>query len=107
MQDVLVSLGRFIRSHGNEACVGISAVVLMLVGPRITHWFLSVVKSLHWIVRYVLVILLITAGFGTLSNIIFRVSKRYLMELNNTELVFWTLAVFLLLGLVARNEKKI
>jgi hypothetical protein len=103
----LAETGQFVRQHLNEVCVGVAAVTLMLIGPAIKDAYRKSIRKFHWIARYGLMIILITIGFGTLSNIIYAFCRGFLLSLNNVQLSLLTGGIFLVLGWVARNERKI
>jgi hypothetical protein len=107
MYEPLSALGHFLRPHCSEICVGITAVTLMLVGPPARKLFLTLIRKFHWIVRYLMVIVLITAGFGTLSNLVYLASKRMLLAGDNTQFFLLTVGIYLVLGLIAKRERRV
>jgi hypothetical protein len=99
--------GQFIRAHLSEVCIGITAAALMIVSPYISRAVQSRIGNFHWPFRFAIMIVLITAGYGMLSNVLYTGVTYGLLHMGNVQLAIWTGAIYLVLGLVARSRKHI
>lgn len=99
--------GHLVRDNLHVVCIGIVAVVLMLLGPACMRFVLDRISKLHWLLRYLIVILLITAVYGAASNLLYWWLKHFLSSMKNASLFFVTIGIYLGLGLLAKSKKKI
>jgi hypothetical protein len=107
LADALAFLAAFIRTHVHEICFGITAVTLTLAGPKINGGLKQIVRKLNWLLRYAAFVVLCTAGYTFLSQIIYRGLLHLLHGLTNLMLVLVTLGLYLLLAWVAKEQKVI
>lgn len=103
----IISLAKYIRAHMQEVSFGITAVALVIAGPSINGLFRQITLSLHWLFRYLLFIVLCSAGYGFLSQVIYRGVKNWLRGQSSMMLVIWTAAIYLLLAWLAKRQKDI
>ena len=101
----LAYLASFIRTYLHEICFGITAITLTLAGPKINGNLKKLVRKFHWLLRYVAFVILCTAGYTFLSQIIYRGLKYLLHGLSNPLLVVVTIGVYLLLAWIAKEQK--
>jgi len=97
----------FIRRYLHEISFGITAVSLMLAGPHINGSVRRLVKKMHWLVRYSAFVLLCTVGYVFLAHIVYEGVKNLLGGCKNPVLVLVTVAVYLLLAWIAKEQKAI
>lgn len=107
LSTALAYLASFIRTYLHEICFGITAVTLTLAGPRINAGLRKLVRKFHWLLRYVVFVILCTAGYTFLSQIIYRGVKQLLTGLSNPLIVLVTLGLYLLLAWIAKEHKAI
>ncbi|HEX3019447.1 MAG TPA: DUF3392 family protein [Chitinispirillaceae bacterium] len=100
-------LAKYIHSHIQEICFGITAVTLMVAGPSINGLLKHITRSMHWFFRYVFFVILCTAGYGFLSQVIYHGLKSWLRGQSGLMLVIWTCAIYLILAWFAKRFKDI
>lgn len=103
----LYILAKYIGSHIQEVSFGITAVTLVLAGPFINGLFKHITRNLHWFLRYLFFIVLCTAGYGFLTQVIYQGVKRWLRGQSSILLVVWTAAIYMLLAWMAKRQKDI
>lgn len=99
----------FIRNNISEICFGITAVTMMLLGPRINGGIRKIIKKFHWLLRYAIFILVCTVGYTFISQAIFQATKRLLLTFFQQRAVFViiTLGIYLVLAWIAKEQKAI
>lgn len=100
-------LASFIRTYMHEICFGITAVTLVLIGPYINSTLRKLVKKLHWFLRYVVFVIVCTAGYTFLGEIAYQGVKTLLTGCSNPLLVLITLIAYLILAWIAKEQKMI
>ncbi len=100
-------LSSFIRLYIHEISFGITAVSLMLFGPYINAGVRKLVRKFHWLVRYAAFVLLCTAGYTFLLQVVYRGVKHFLLGCSNPILVIATVVSYLLLAWIAKENKAI
>jgi hypothetical protein len=106
LSSAIAYLTSFIRTNLHEIAFGITAVTMVLAGPHINRNIQSIVRNLHWLLRYAVFVLLCTGGYALLSQAIYRGVKHVLHSLSNPLLIIVTAGVYLLLAWVAKGQKK-
>jgi hypothetical protein len=84
--------------------LGITAVSLMLAGPYINVFIQNMTQKLHWLLRYLIFILVCTVGYGFLTHFALRSLARWLVYQRNTELLVITAAIYLALAFFAKKQ---
>lgn len=97
----------FIRHHLQEICFGITAVSLMLFGPIFNGTVKHITRNLHWLLRYVVFVLLCTVGYVSLAKGMYDGIRNLLLMLSRPALVFVTLGIYLALAWIAKQQKEI
>lgn len=100
-------IAAFIRTYLHQICFGITAVTLMLAGPHINAVIRSLVKKLHWVVRYAVFILVCTAGYVFLAQFLYQTVLRLLRGCTSGMLVAATAGIFLFLAWIAKEQRAI
>jgi len=100
-------IAAFIRTYLHQISFGITAVALMLAGPHVNAVIRSLVKKLHWVVRYAIFILVCTAGYVFLSQFLYQTVLRLLRGCSSGMLVASTAGIFLFLAWIAKEQKAI
>ena len=62
---------------------------------------------MHWILRYLIFIILCTIGYGFLSHILFNGIKKWLAGQASLPLIGWTIGIYLVLAWIAKQRKAI
>jgi hypothetical protein len=107
MYHALAPVAGFIRHHLSEVCLGITAVTLLVAGPLINGFVRKLTERFHWLVRFIILVLLLTAGYGLLAHLIFTCLKRWLAPQPALSLIVITAAIYLALALFAQKQGKI
>jgi hypothetical protein len=93
-----------IRNHLSVVCLGITAVTLMLAGPVINGFVQQLTQKFHWLIRYLILVLMCTAGYGFLAQVIFKNLSRWLAPQPAFSLIAITTAIYLALAFFARKQ---
>lgn len=104
---LITALADFIRSHMQEVSFGITAVAMMMAGPAINGILKRLTKKMNWFLRYLSYVLLCTAGYGFLSQVIYQGTRYWLRHLTSPMLIIWTLVIYLVLAWFAKQQKEI
>ncbi|MFP4165130.1 MAG: DUF3392 family protein [Chitinispirillaceae bacterium] len=107
MNSVLDSFADYIRSHINEICFGVTAVTIMISGPRLTSFVKKLTLKFNWFIRYCCYILLCTVGVGFLSRVLFNGLKYWFSQQSNFLLLFSVPGVYLGLAWIAKQQREI
>jgi hypothetical protein len=107
MYHMLTPVADLIRRHLAEVSLGITAVALMLVGPVVNGIVQRATLRLHVLLRFAALVLLLTAGYGILSQVTFSCVKRWLSLLPPLSLIGVTVGIYLVLAFFARKQGKI
>lgn len=103
----ITTIAIFIRHHLQEVCFGITAVSLMLFGPMLNGTVKHITRSLHWLLRYLVYVLLCTVGYVFLAKGMYDGIRHLLLMLSRPVLVFVTLGIYLVLAWIAKQQKEI
>ena len=107
MNDPILYIAKLIRPNLSEVCFGMTAVALVLSGPYINSFVASLTVKLHWLVRYLIFVLMCTIGYGALVQILYRGLKYWLTGQHAFALVAYTTVIYLVLAYFARKQKRI
>lgn len=107
MNHFILSIAQLIRSYLSEVCFGITAVALLLGGPAINGFFARLTEKLHWIVRYLLFVLLCTVGYGVLTQVVYQGLKHWMVRQHSMVLVSATIGIYLVLAFFAKKQGNI
>lgn len=104
---IVVAVADCIRQYIPEISFGITAVTLMLAGPIINRTVKLLSRSLHWLLRYAIFIMLCTVVYGFLSQAIYRSLRIWFVNLDNMMLDFWVCVIYLGLAWFAKRQHEI
>jgi hypothetical protein len=96
-----------IRQHVSEVCFGITAVILILAGPAINGFVQRLTQRFHWLVRYLVFVLMCTAGYGFLTQVIYRGLMRWFSCQRSLALILSVTFIYMLLAFFARKQGRI
>jgi hypothetical protein len=97
----------YLRLHLQSIAVGLAATFLMIYGNSINGFFRKQTKSLHFIARFCLFILLCTVGYGFLTSQAVKILREFLRNLNDLYLTLSVIGSFVVLGFMARAGKDV
>jgi hypothetical protein len=93
-----------IRQHLSVVCFGITAVTLILSGPAINGFVQRLTQSFHWLVRYLVFVLMCTAGYGFLTQVIYHGLMRWFSTQRSLALILIATFIYLVLAFFARKQ---
>lgn len=100
-------LAVFLRGHLPSIAVGLVATILVIYGNSMNKFFRQQTKSMHFIARFTLFVLLCSAGYGFLSSQAVKLLRNFMTGLPDVHLVFAVVGSFVLLGFLARAGKEV
>lgn len=107
MDFILGKISQFLREYVREISVALVATVLALYGGYINDAVKSLMKSHHFVFRFMVFVLLCAFGYGAISIYAARFVRLLLLQLGD----FWLAPVivfsFLVVGLLAERKRKI
>ncbi len=104
---ILHDTAQFLRHNIQFVTFGITAVTITLVGPYINGTVKRITASLHWLIRYIVFVLLCTLGYGFLTQILYFWMKKWIIRLPDIQLLIWTSLIYLGLAWFAKQQKEI
>lgn len=97
----------FLRFHMNSISVGIIATLLMIYGAAINSYFKKITRSIPFVGRFVLFVVLCSAGYAFLSSQAVRFFKRFLLTQADLPLIGIIAGSFVLLAIMAYRGKDV
>lgn len=107
MDQYIHELARFLRFHMTSISVGIVATFLMIYGASINGYFKRITRSVPFVGRFALFVLLCSAGYAFLSSQAVRFLKRFLLTQADLPLIGIVAGCFILLAIMAYRGKEI
>jgi hypothetical protein len=104
MHHPILLIAGLIRQHLSEICFGITAVSLILAGPAINGFVQRLTQKFHWLIRYLVFVLMCTAGYGFLAQVIYRGLKHWLTSQRSLSLILIATLIYLVLAFFARKQ---
>lgn len=97
----------FLRLHLISISVGLVATLLILYGSYINDYFKRITKSLPFVVRFALFVILCSVGYAFASSQLVRLLRMGLAQLSDLPLIGVVVGSFVLLAFLAKSEKGI
>ena len=97
----------FLRLHLISISVGLVATLLILYGSYINDYFKRITKSLPFVVRFALFVILCSVGYAFASSQLVRLLRMGLAQLSDLSLIGVVIGSFVLLAFLAKSEKGI
>jgi hypothetical protein len=91
----------------SDVAFSMVAVALMLAGPVINRFIRKAIEKLHWTLRYLLFVIICTAGYGFLTKVAYHGLRNWLAGQKALWLVLITVAIYLVLAWFARKQGEI
>ena len=107
MQPYIHQFANFLRAHLNSISVGLIATLLMLYGAWINNYFKRITKSIPFIGRFALFVVLCSVGYAFASSQMVRLLRMVLRELSDLPLIGVVAGCFVLLAFLAKSGKDI
>lgn len=97
----------FLRGHMPSIAVGLVATILVIYGSPMNKFFRKQTKSMHFLARFTLFVLLCSAGYGFLSSQAVKFLRDLMTGLPDVQLVLAVVGSFVALGFLARAGKEV
>lgn len=80
MQPYIHHFANFLRAHMDSISVGLVATLLMIYGAYINNYFKKITRSIPFLGRFALFVVLCSAGYAFMSSQAVRFLKMFLRE---------------------------
>jgi hypothetical protein len=107
MLSYIHSFADFLRDHLSSISIGLIATLLMIYGAHINGYFRKITKSLPFVARFTLFVVLCSAGYAFLSSQAVRYLRIFLNQQKDIPLILIISGAFLVLAFLARNGKNL
>ncbi len=107
MQPYIHQFANFLRVHMDSISVGLVATVLMIYGAYINNYFKKITRSIPFIGRFALFILLCSAGYAFLTSQLVKLLKMFLRGQPDLPLIGIIAGAFVILAFCARSGKDV
>ena len=107
MQPYIHQFADFLRLHLNSIAIGLVATLLIIYGGHINGYFKKITKSLPFLGRFALFVVLCSAGYAFMSSQLVRLLKMFLYGQADLPLIGIIAASFVVLAFCARSGKDI
>jgi hypothetical protein len=107
MQTYIHQFADFLRFHMDSISVGLVATLLIIYGGYINNYFKKITRSIPFLGRFALFVLLCSAGYAFLSSQAVRFLKMFLRGQQDLPLIGIVAAAFVVLAFCARSGKDI
>lgn len=107
MEQYVHEFARFLRIHMNSITVGIVATFLMLVGSKINGFFKKMTRSIPFVGRFALFVVLCSAGYAFVSSQAARYFRYFLLSQRDWPLIGFVAGSFVLLAILAYRGKDV
>ena len=107
MQRIIHQFADFLRLHLTSISVGLVATFLMIYGAYINNYFKKITKSVPFLGRFALFVVLCSAGYGFMSSQLVKLIKMFLRSQADIPLIGIIAGAFLTLAFLARSGKDI
>src|SRR5574344_2189674 len=107
MLSYIHSFGDFLRDHLCSFSVGLLATLITIYVAHLNVYFRKITKSLPFIARFALFIVLCSAGYAFLSSQAVKYLRIFLIQQKDIPLVLIISGAFLVLAFLTRNGKNL
>lgn len=97
----------FLRLHLSSISVGLVATILMIYGAHINGYFRKITKSLPFLARFGLFVVLCSVGYAFLSSQAVKMLRIFLWHQKDLPLILIISGAFFILAFLARNGKNL
>ena len=107
MQAYVHHFANFLRLHLDSISVGLVATLLMIYGASINNYFKKITRSIPFVGRFALFVVLCSAGYAFLSSQMVRFLKMFLRGQGDWPLIGIIAGSFIVLAFLARSGKDV
>ena len=107
MQPYIHQFANYLRLHIDSISIGLVATVLMIYGSYINNYFKKITRSIPFVGRFALFVLLCSAGYAFLTSQLVKLLKMFLRGQPDLPLIGIIAGAFLILAFCPRTGKDI
>ena len=107
MQPYIHQFANFLRLHLDSIAVGLVATLLIIYGGYINNYFKKITRSLPFLGRFALFVVLCSAGYAFLSSQAVRLLKMLLRNQPDLPFIGIIAGAFIVLAFCARSGKDV
>ena len=107
MQPYIHHFANFLRAHMDSISVGLVATLLMIYGAYINNYFKKITRSIPFLGRFALFVVLCSAGYAFMSSQAVRFLKMFLREQADLPLIGTIAGAFIALAFCAKSGKDV
>jgi hypothetical protein len=107
MQPYIHQFANFLRAHMDSISVGLVATILIIYGGYINNYFKKITRSIPFLGRFALFVVLCSAGYAFLSSQMVHFLKLFLRNQADLPLIGIIAGAFIVLAFLARSGKDI
>ncbi len=107
MAPYIHQIAEFFRLHMDSIAVGLVATLLVIYGASINNYFKKITRSLPFVGRFALFIVLCSAGYAFATSQLVRLLKMFLEHQADMPLIGIIAGAFLILAFLARSGKDV
>ena len=97
----------FLRLHLTSISVGLVATLLMIYGAGINNYFKKITRSIPFVGRFALFVVLCSAGYAFMSSQLVKLLKMFLRSQADLPLIGIVAGAFLVLAFLAKSGKDV
>ena len=107
MQPYIHHFANFLRLHMDSISVGLVATLLIIYGGHINNYFKKITRSIPFVGRFALFVVLCSAGYAFMSSQAVRFLKMFLRGQADLPLIGIIAGAFVVLAFCAKRGKDI
>ena len=107
MQPYIHQFANFLRVHMDSFAVGIVATLLIIYGGYINNYFKKITRSIPFVGRFALFVVLCSAGYAFMSSQLVYLLKTFLRGQADLPLIGIIVGAFIVLAFCARSGKDV
>ena len=107
MQPYIHQFANYLRFHMDSISVGLVATLLIIYGGYINNYFKKITRSIPFLGRFVLFVILCSAGYAFLTSQLVKLLKMFLRGQPDLPLIGIVATACLILAFCARSGKDI
>ena len=107
MQPYIHQFANFLRIHMDSISVGLVATLLIIYGVHINGYFKKITRSVPFVGRFALFVVLCSAGYAFMSSQAVRLLKMFLRGQADLPLICIIAGAFIVLAFCAKSGKDI
>jgi hypothetical protein len=107
LNDILNSIGGFIREYTTYCSFCIVATLLVIYGDEINNFVRNRIKHLHFVIRVFIFILISAFAYGLVTVICTEFLNIIFKNMSNIALIPIMVAIFIVIGTLAERKQQV